>query len=193
MVERGVEGCQLPLRLGNYEASKISENKNRGSTDIQGTPKVGSYVLCRLFLASAPAALSLRLSVALVASCSASAPTLRIDARLPVFRNLTDFISFKKAAILSPPKFTVGCPVRLVVDGAYAELIGASTGRMVCFKAALAEERNSSVVLELDTGNRTGGAESNAGGGGGGGGGIIVDLDCGLSRGLGSDTLRRSS
>lgn len=75
------------------------------------------------------------------------------------------------------------------------ELIGASTGRAVCFKAALAEERKSSVDFAFDPGNRTGGMyefDDGRGGGGGGGGGIIVCPGCTLGRRW-SDALRRSS
>jgi len=75
--------------------------------------------------------------------------------------------------------------VRLVLGGAYAELMGASIGRVVCFRAALAEERNCRVDLVLDPGNRTGGILEfgpGGGGGGGGGGGIVVCPSCTLGR-----------
>jgi len=92
----------------------------------------------------------------------------------------------------------VGFPVRLVLEGAYRELMGASTGRVVCFRAALAEERNFSVDLVLDPGNRTAGTfefdpEGRGGGGGGGGGGIVVCPGCTPGRRWESDDLRRSS
>lgn len=167
------------LNLEATERIKLARIPAVGSMNVRSTAEL-LPVLWRLFLTSTPPALSLRLSAAVFVSRAeslTSVPVLRIDAMLPVFRNLTDFISSRKAAILSPPRLTVGCPVRLVLEGAYAELMGASTGRVVCFRAALAEERNSSVDFVPDPGSRTGGMcefEPGGGGGGGGGGGIIA-------------------
>ena len=191
--EKSKEALEVVSRrsgLGTTKRTKSVKIWAIGSTNVRDGPELESPVFCRLLIASAPPTLSLRLSVVVFAprsGGSTSVPVLWIDARLPVFRNLTDFISLRKAAILSPPRLTVGCPVRLGLEGAYEELMGASAGRVVCFKAALAEERNSSVDLVPDPGNRTGGMyEFNPGGGGGsgggGGGGIVVCPGCTLGR-----------
>lgn len=190
MDDKSKEVLDVVSRRCSVEATKhfkSTQIQTAGLINILDAPRPASPVLCRLFIASAPLALRLRLSTAAVVSRSGgstSVPVLRIGTKLPVFRNLTDFISLRKAAIFSPPSLTVGCPVRLVLEESYAELIGASMGRTVCFRAALAEERNSSVDFAPDPGNRTGGMcefdPCRGGGGGGGGGGIVVCAGCTL-------------
>ncbi len=102
------------------------------------------------------------------------------------FLNFTLFISVRNASIFSVGILTVGCAVRvlLTVRGAFAALMGASTGGPCFLSAARAETRNDSVaavvkgpdlfrILETVNGVikvRRGGGSGGGGGGGGGGG-----------------------
>lgn len=122
--EKSKEALEVVSRRFSLEATErvgLVKTQATGSANIRDGPEPESSVLCRLFPVSAPPTLNLRLSVEVFVSRSGgtiSVSILWIDARLPVLRNLTDFISLRKAAILSPPRLTVGCPVRLVLVGA---------------------------------------------------------------------------
>jgi len=97
--EKSKEALEVVSRRFSIEVTTqtgSTKTQTMGSIDIRGGAKLESSVLCRLFPASIPPALNLRLSVLAFVSCPGgftSVPALRIDARLPVFRNFADFIS----------------------------------------------------------------------------------------------------
>lgn len=88
----------------------------------------------------------------------------------PTFRSLCVFSSFKKAAILSAPRFIVGWPLRTEGPPYAAGLMGFSLGVPACFKEARTSA-NSVGTADGATPGRVEELEASGGGGGGGGGG----------------------